>query len=166
MKKLLAGIFLALLFSVNTMADFTQHPRYANKIEPLLLSMIQSISDAQALYFIEHDAYFQGLIVPSEIQDGLSDSGVNWAVAPSDQTDTWKDFAPGIFKQSLKIPFQMRVDVYQSPAGWGWILRIDVYIAGFDPDKYGNDGDHWIYVHSEGPASPPFFRYDEWYIVP
>jgi hypothetical protein len=128
-----------------------------------LKSFIQSVSDKQAEYFVNEGKYFQGIITPETPQDGLIDAGVNWAVKPSDQETSWKDFAPNVFRSNVQIPFQISINIYESPDGWGWILVIDVWIDGLGPDAYGNDGSHWKYSHHEGPAVFTDI-FDEWYI--
>jgi hypothetical protein len=165
MKRILAVacIFLFLL-SGTSMADFNSHPRYA-VVETLVQALITKVRIAEATYFTANHKYFQGIITPSTPQDGMTDATPNWAVKPTDQIESWKDFDSTTFKTQFKIPFQIRIDVYESPAGWGWILTIDVWKAGLGPDQFGTDGIHWKYQHHEGPEvlSGPW---DTWFILP
>ena len=69
-----------------------------------------------------------------------------------------------MFKNNLKVPVNIKVDVYESSAGWGWIFRAEVVIDGLGPDAYGVDGSRWEYKHGEGPAAQNGV-WDEWHIL-
>ena len=143
------------------MAKFNAHPRYA-VIDTLVKALITKVSIAEATYFAANQAYFQGIVTPSSPTDGLTDATANWAVTPHDQVASWKDFDPSTFKTNFKIPFQIRIDVYESPIGWGWALTIEVWKSGLGPDEFGNDGNHWVYRHHEGPEN--YGLCDVWFI--
>jgi len=148
------------------MADFIDHPAYA-KITTFTASIVGTIRTYQAQFFVTNGRYFQGLwlLGPTATPDGTTDETVINTSMPSDFPFTWKDFVPTIFKNTLKIPVNIRIDVYEAPNGWGWIFRADVWKAGLDPDAYGNYGDHWVYQHNEGPDDwgGPL---DIWFIQP
>lgn len=145
------------------MADFIDHPQFA-KITTFTQTVVNTIKTYQDQFFVTHGRYFQGLWLLGEREvDGTTDLSVINTSAPSDFPFTWKDFAPTVFKNTLKIPVNVKIDVYESPNGWGWRFRADVYYAGLGPDAYGNYGDHWVYVHHEGPENSVGIS-DEWYI--
>lgn len=167
MKKLFATIALALLLSVSAMADFTEHPRYA-QIHTRLLAFINAVHDAQADYFAVNSKFFQGILTPDTPQDGLTDADINWAIHPQTGQDaSWKEFAPNVFKSNVKIPFQIAINTYDAPTGSGWILYIEIYIDGYGPDEFGNSGNHWVYVHHEGPGpiTVPEDHLSKWFIM-
>lgn len=147
------------------MAQITEHPRYA-VIQTRIDSFINTIHDAQALYFNEHGRYFQGITTPEEPQDGLTDANINWALKPHYQEESWKEFAPNVFRSNIKIPFQIRIDQYAAPNGFGWWLTIEVWIDGYGPDKFGEYGSHWYYQHHEGPQKPDPEYLDCWWLMP
>ena len=95
--------------------------------------------------------------------DGTTDEGVINLSAPTDFPFTWKDFAPTVFKNNLKIPVNVRIDVYEAPNGWGWKFKAEVYYPDLGPDAYGNYEDKWVYRHHEGPADIGEIL-DEWHI--
>lgn len=163
MKRLIAVLFFLVLFSGVAMAQFANHPRYA-LIDTLVKSLITKVQVAQATYFAANQAYFQGIITPSTIQSGDVDAIPNWNVAPSDQITSWRDFDPTTFKTNFKVPFQLRIDVYESPRGWGWILTIEVWKDGLGPDETGRLGNHWVYRHHDGPSPFADAIFDKWYI--
>lgn len=145
-------------------ADFTTHPRYAI-IQTIIDSLIEKVRTAQANYFLVNNRYFQGLITPENPLDGLENISVSWLRKPIDQEASWYVFDPTTFKAKFDIPFQIRIDTYQSPRGHGWILVIDVWRSGLGVDDFGNSGDHWSYRHHEGPDSSVWGILDKWFVV-
>lgn len=153
MKKIIA--ICVLLFTIGVSmpeakADFASHPRYA-QIVSKIDALMASIDAAEAAYFSVNDKYFQGILAPNFAVDGMTDVAVNWAVKPSDQLESWKEFAPTIFRNNTKVPFQIKIDVYQSQQGWGYFVTIEVWYDGLGPDQFGNYGSHWVYRHHVGP---------------
>jgi len=145
------------------MADFTSHPRYA-VINTLVQSLIQKVTIAQASYFAANRKYYQGIITPSDTVDGTADAGPNWAVKPTDQAESWKEFDAGTFRSNFKIPFQISIQVYQTSEGWGWLLMIEVWKAGLGTDDFGHEGNHWVYLHNNGPMQFDTTYMDKWLI--
>ena len=140
------------------------HPSYA-RIVTLTQSFVDSVSAKQADFFIANGRYFQGINLVDGQPDGETDINMDATKKPTDQLESWSDFDSKVFKNNIKIPFNVKVNIYESPAGWGWELIIEVWKADLGPDAYGNDGDHWIYRHHEGPA-PKGGIFDTWYIDP
>lgn len=164
MKKLLSALTLLFLLQGTAMADFIDHPAYA-KITTFTASVVDTIRTYQNQFFVINGRYFQGLWLLGDTQaDGTTDETVINTSMPSDFQISWRDFAPTVFKNNLKIPVNIRIDVYESPSGWGWIFRAEVWKAGIDPDAYGNYGDHWVYQYNEGPEVDQSQIWDEWYI--
>lgn len=165
MKKIMWALLLVVLTWGTAMADFIKHPQYA-KISTFTASVIDTIAAKQAEYFTVKGKYFQGVWLLGDVQaDGTTDTSVINTVKLIDQDETWYEFAPDIFKKQLKIPVNIKIDVYESPDGWGWIFTAEVWIDGYGPDAYGNDGNHWVYRHNEGPYDFNEIE-DEWYIFP
>jgi hypothetical protein len=162
-KRLIVGLATLIAMQGAAMAQMTEHPRYA-VIDTLVKSLITKVRLAQAAYFTANQAYFQGIITPAAPQDGLVDATPNWAVAPTDQVASWKDFDPSTFKTNFKIPFQIAILVYSGSEGWGWLLMIDVWKSGLGPDERGHIGSHWYYQHYEGPEELNPLGFDRWLV--
>ena len=164
MKKLFLIVFATLLIWGTAMADFIDHPQYA-KISTFTASIVSQISAKQDVFFLVNGRYFQGLwlLGPDATPDGTTDETIIESTSPDDFGFTWRDFDSVVFKKNIKIPINIKIDVYQAPNGWGWIFTAEAYIAGFGPDAYGNEGDHWMYQHHEGPEVHSGI-FDEWYI--
>jgi len=165
MKKLITFTIAFLIFGGTAMADFTHHPNFA-KINTFTASIVGTIKTYQDQFFVANGRYFQGLwlLGPQQV-DGNTDVAVVNTSAPSDFPFTWKDFAPTVFKNTLKIPVNICVHVYQSPRGWGWLFIAEAWVEGLSPDAYGNDGSHWKYVHNEGPDEMVGV-FDDWFVEP
>ena len=165
MKKvfLLVTTFLLLTIS-SAFAGIIDHPSYA-KIVTLTSSFVEQVITAQADYFIVNGHFFQGIrLVPGE-PNGTDNVGADATKKPTDQADTWNDFAPLVFKNNLKIPFQVRINTSADTLGYGWEMVIEVWKDGLGPDQFGNYGDNWRYRHYEGPVTPSG-HLDVWFIVP
>ena len=140
----------------------TDHPNYAT-LENRTNTLISRGITAQGIYTGNYGYFFQGIATPVTIPDGASNGDTDVNVKPSDQPHTWNDFDPVGFAQIQKFPFRIRIDVYESPEGWGWIYTIEFRYAGIGPDAYGTDGDHWVYRYHEGAGTPEGI-FEEWYI--
>jgi hypothetical protein len=97
--------------------------------------------------------------------DGNIASDIPYGKKPSDQDDSWNEFAARDFKMDTKVPTHIQIDVYQAQNGWGWILVFDIWKQGLGPDNYGTDGNHWKFQHNEGPEVREGI-WDEWFIEP
>lgn len=163
-KQLILILMTFLAFSGVAMGDITSHPNWAN-INAYSASFVSTIKTYQDQFFIVNGKYFQGLALlgPDVKPDGTTDIQTINTAAPVDQLTSWKDFAPAVFKVTLKIPIQITLNVYHSPDGWGWVLRAECWYAGLDPDQYGTYGNHWVYMHNEGPEEMNQIQ-DQWYI--
>lgn len=129
-------------------------------------SLVTTIRNKQAEYFATKGKYFQGLRMPSTgVLDGNVNATINPALRPEDQEASWLDFDPLTFKTNTKIPYHIHIDVYQSPIGWGWVMVAEFWKTGLGPDTYGNDGDHWLYRHNEGPNQDSGI-WSDWHIQP
>ena len=140
------------------------HPNWA-KINTYSAAFVGTIKTNQDAFFAANGKYFQGiaLLGPTAKPDGTTDIQVVNASKPYDQNVSWFDFASNVFKNNLKIPIQLKIDVYQAPTGWGWILTAEVWYAGIGPDAYGRNGSHWVYQYNQGPEAMDGI-FDEWYI--
>jgi hypothetical protein len=139
------------------------HPKY-KELMTLVDSLITQTKKNQEKYFIAKGKYFQGLKTPPADGDGVAVASPDIALHPDDQAESWNSFDPAEFKAQAKLPFNIRIDVYQAPTGWGWWLTIELWYNALDPDAYGNRGSHWIYRHSEGPETPQGI-WDDWFVI-
>ncbi|MCK5015644.1 MAG: hypothetical protein KAS32_01115 [Candidatus Peribacteraceae bacterium] len=164
MKRSILVIFIVLmLWGGQAMADFIKHPMYA-KISTFTASVVSQILNKQNEFFLVNGRYFQGLWLLGDTQvDGTTDETIIESNSPDDFNFTWRDFDSTVFKKNIKIPVNIKIDVYEAPDGWGWIFFAEVYIDGYDPDEFGTYGDHWIYRHHEGPEKINGI-FDKWYI--
>lgn len=141
----------------------TSHPRYA-ALRALTDSLVKTVSNRQAEYLLWRGYYFHGPRIPSEGQlSGEGDSAIPYGKRPEGRPDSWADFDSGRFNASSKLPFHVALTPYAGPEGHGWVLTVDLFFAGIGPDAYGQDGDHWVYRHHEGPERRVGI-WDEWYI--
>ena len=148
--------------------SITEHPSFG-RINTMTAAFVASVAAKQAEYFIANSKYFQGIkILGDGVQpDGTTDINMDATRKPSDQGESWSDFDSSTFKNNVKIPVQVSIDVFKAPDGWGWTMKIEVWKAGFGPDSYGSDGEHWMYRHEEkGGEVATGERLDEWYIMP
>ncbi len=138
------------------------HPNFKT-IKTFVDSTIIDTKNRQAKYFSKRKRYFQGIKTPTLRCDGAILKDVNYGKKPADQLDSWFDFAPLSFHSSAKFPVRVQIDTYASPEGHGYKIRFDFHKEGLGPDSYGTDGDHWLYVHHEGPEDQSGI-FDEWHI--
>ena len=129
----------------------SEHPFYSN-LMTIIDDLIDDITLAQVIYFDTYGKYFQGIKTPATQQDGttLGDT-IDETAKPTDQLESWVNFAPQTFKKNSKLPYQITVDVYSSPSGHGWIFTGELWYDGLGPDSYGNMGSHIVYRHHVGP---------------
>lgn len=167
MKKLLLLMVVFFIFGGMAMADMKDHPRWS-RINTFTDSIVRTISDGQDAFYIKHKRYFQGLAIVGEGQkpDGNSEKAIRAFVRPNDFDFSWSQFDRTTFRGSFQVPFDFRVNVYQSSDGWGWIWKGEMWIDGLGPDAYGNDGDHWVYYYHEGPEDLSGSILNEWHIEP
>lgn len=112
------------------------------------------VTTAQDLYFADHGCYAQGLrassIVPKNGGEVMPD---RLTEHPSDQAISWLDLAQ---MYDLEIPTPMMsaltVDVYESPAGHGYVVHAEHRI----------DGVLWRRSINIGPET---WRNADWYAV-
>jgi hypothetical protein len=143
-------------------AAIEDHPRFAT-LQTWVDSMINTISDAQAKHFSRHGFYFQGLKTPTQVCDGENHRPISYGLKPTDQEESWADFAPGTFKYGVKFPASVKINVMETPKGWAYSIKFEIIRPGLGPDNYGNDGDNWIYQTWHGPDKPADV-WDEWFI--
>jgi len=125
------------------------HAKYT-RLMNIIANLITKIGAKQAGYFTAKSKFFQGLKIPVGNCDGDTDVLIDSSLHPPDQEESWNDFDSVTFTTNTKIPVNITLDVYDAPLGWSWVLTIDLWYAGLDPDEYGQTGDHWRYRHYEG----------------
>jgi len=142
----------------------TTHVQFT-RLNALTKSMLKTVENRQAEYFAKHQQYFQGLKMPIIGKlDGDILGDINPGLKPQDQEASWAEFGPTDFKPGGKLPVHISINVYDAPIGMGWILKLELF-ADLGPDTYGNEGNHWVWKHNEGPASIGGI-WDDWYIEP
>jgi len=98
---------------------------------------VNQIRPKQLAYFATHGKYWQGLVTSSIPEDG-ADIVADYTSRPSDQAETWEDMFGGPLDANL--PVALRVDVYEAPAGWGFVARVWIRYAGTVYTKSQNYG--------------------------
>jgi len=126
--------------------------------------LIQSVSAKQAEYFLWRGYYFHGPRIPAtEVLDGNGNSEIPYGKCPEGRPDSWSDFDNGRFNANARLPFHIALTPYEGPEGHGWVLTMDLTKPGLGPDAYGEDGDHWVFRHHEGPEQRVGI-WDEWHL--
>ena len=135
----------------------SDHPFYSN-LMTIITTLVDDIAAAQVLYAADKletegvPRYFQGIKTPATQQDGTTIGDIiDETAKPTDQLESWVNFAPQTFKKNSRIPYQITVDVYSGPSGHGWIFTGELWYDGLGPDAYGNMGSHLVYRHHVGP---------------
>lgn len=165
MKRIVMILIAISVMSIAELANagITDLPSYP-RIATLLDNYIGSVDVAQVDYFAANNKYFQGLDIVSGQPDGVKNGTSDTTKRPSDQEFSWLDFDPRVFAISLALPVNIKIDVYQSPLGWGYTLIFEFWRDGLSPDAYDNEGNHWVYMYHVGPNPFPGAIYDEWFI--
>jgi hypothetical protein len=132
------------------MENFSDHPQY-NRIDSTLDNMANVIKAKMPDFLAANGECFQGVQLLEANPDGTVDVDCDTRKCPSDKTKSWEDFDIGLFKALAKMPYNLRIDVYESPRGWGFVI-----VAGI---LY--DGDNWIKRIHDGPD--PSGILDMWY---
>jgi hypothetical protein len=168
MRILKTAIFFIILMPGVAMPNITNHPNWA-AINTYSAAFVGTIKTYQDQFYAVNGRYFQGvqLLGYDAKPDGTADVQTVNTAKPTDQAETWRDFAPNVFKQNLKIPIQLTLTPFTCHDGSGWILEGEVWYPGLGPDSRGLDGDHWVYRHYEGPLScRGVYDWEEWTIEP
>ena len=83
--------------------------------------IITDIHNKQEAYFLTHGRYWQGLPTHSiPPKDGVETKVTRNKVKPNDQTEDWDDFGFNV----ANLPFNMRVDIYESEKGFGYTITV------------------------------------------
>jgi hypothetical protein len=95
-----------------------------------LKAVRDSIVVKEDLYFKKNKKYFQGLPSDTTSRDiSLSLKRFERSLKPDDQKETWEDFG----LKDISVRGTYRVDVYNGPAGWGYIISVSIAV---EKDKY------------------------------
>jgi hypothetical protein len=93
------------------------------KVMDFLTTLWTHVQNRQAVYFANKGKYCQGLelftVYPADGSDVAPD---RLATKPTDQQERWGD----VFTVPATMPCSVRLDVYQSLAGWGFVLTATV----------------------------------------
>ena len=94
----------------------------------------------QETYFQAHGKYFQGLYTHT-LETGDSDSEADdLDNAPSDQAgQSWRSFMASAL-EGVSLPCRFRCDVYELHGQWGYVLTVQVKIAGKVYERSKNFG--------------------------
>lgn len=121
MKRL---ILILLLFWVTAHAQ-TGLPYHKNRTALLgeYIAVRDSIVKYQNIYFKKHGRYFQGLPSDTTVRD-ISGTLKRFdrTVRPADKKESWLDF--GLYDCSVRGTWW--IDVYDGPAGKGFVLNVAV----------------------------------------
>lgn len=168
MKKVLLTLLIfvgGIVMSPLSFADIDSHPNY-NGLETLVDALIVNARVRQSTYFGIHKTYFHGRTVPDPALvtcDGVVSQEIDEGLHPHGQQAAWKDFDSEIYYKGAGLPIHLNITPYVGADGHGWILQVEFFYAGIDPDSEGRMGDHWVYKHHEGPGNP-YGIFGRWYI--
>lgn len=141
------------------------HPRY-NLLQTAVQALVTAIRNRQAEYFLWKGYYFHGPRIPKVgVLDGRTSEPIPYGERPEGRPDSWADFDSVRFNAATRVPFFLSIAPYVGPEGHGWVLTVELYLAGLGMDAYGMDGEHWVYRHHEGPEQRVGV-WDEWHIEP
>lgn len=101
-----------------------------NTVDNWLAARWPTVQARQTLYASNHGGrYYQGLWTHDTIPvDGADGAPNNILIKPSDQAETWADFVT----LPASFPCSMRIDVYQSSEGWGYVATVRVYVLALE----------------------------------
>jgi hypothetical protein len=105
--------------------------------------LIVKITAAQDAYFATHGKYFQGIKTPAIPLDGVTEGTMDVDVKPTDQLEGWIDFDSNTFKRNTKVPYQMKIKVYNALSGHGWVFTGELFY----------NSEHLVYRHHNGPET-------------
>jgi len=120
----LKKIILVLALSVTAWAQ-TGLPSHVNRLTFLreVRAVRDSIVAAQEKYHTKHGRYFQGLASDTLVRDlSLDLKRFNRVRRPTDQAADWVDFG----LRDISVRGTYRVDVYQGPGGWGYVMTVSI----------------------------------------
>jgi len=166
MRKIICLTSLLLLYGASAMAGFENHPNLS-QLNTFTQSMIQTITQNQADFFIEHGEYFHGpwVLGDDAIVDGTTEESADCTTKASNIDYSYRDLNPAIFKNNLKVPCNFVIEAYISPTGHGWRIKVELYMEGLGPDAYGVEGDRWVFQHNFGPEQDASQIWDEWFVL-
>jgi len=143
----------------------TEHPAYS-LVMTKVNNFITVMTEAQARYFLEHGRFFQGLALVNGTPDGVTELSAEVTRKPSDQNETWADLDSQLFKQNLKVPFQVTCNTHRFPTCHVWSANFEIwYMDAPLTDIYGESGNHIMYRHYDGDIQPSG-NFGVWYVVP
>jgi hypothetical protein len=129
-----------------------------NKVDNWLAVRWPTVQGRQEAYLLAHGRYWQGLRTHTfdlayTTQVDAEANGNALTDHPTDQTESWLDFVPEWGGTALPAVFVM--DVYQSPAGWGYVATVTVLHNGTRYRRSQNVGSEtwrtqaWVVVTPE-----------------
>ena len=121
-------------------AQATPAPNFAG-IDNIIDQHLPRIATYQAAYLLGHGRYFQGLWSHATTPDEASNNPPDQlASRPTDQLEDfgamWSQVAVG----QGRIPMRVRVDVYNGPAGQGYLMTFETARAGVSYQRVVNVG--------------------------
>jgi hypothetical protein len=104
-----------------------------NRVDTILANHWPNAQARQAAYFARTGKYWQGLrtatIPPSHTTAAYFDLVPDrYTSRPTDQAETWAEAFAEI--ENLAIPMAITMDVYQAPAGWGYVATVEARYNG------------------------------------
>lgn len=97
------------------------------EIDTRLAGRFGELSAAQDAYYAAHGRYAQGLDTHSTLPaDGIEAAPDRSAAHPTDQAESWADLG----SLPAAMLSRLRMDVYESPQGHGYVVVSEVRIAG------------------------------------
>ena len=108
------------------------------KVNNALADIASRIETREVTYFTNHGRYWQGILTPSTVPIDGTDTPPNLTLHPTDQAETWADFAANL---TATIPFSIFVFVHNGPDGQGFTMGAIVQL---------NNGEVWYRTRGSG----------------
>ena len=109
-------------------------PPQARAASSLLDRLHARLASHQATYMSETGKYWQGIAMDLDV------ANVDLSRRPTDQPNDWRWAADFPF---VRLSALIRVDVYEGPAGWGYLTTAEI------PGDQGS----WVKALAEGPET-------------
>lgn len=94
-------------------------PGLQAKADQMLADLQAALAGVQTSYLASKGRYWQGLSTPATVPADGTELAPDLTRRPTDQTETWTGAGVAL---PATVPVAVRVDVYDGPAGWGYVV--------------------------------------------
>lgn len=115
-----------------------------NAVDARLVTLWSIVQTRQDAYFLAHGKFFQGRRThtsePANTGAGALQTAAGDLLSghPTDQPETWLDFLPEL--DGLAVEMVLTIDVYNGPAGWGFVGTVRVTHNSTTYERAANHG--------------------------